>query len=52
MVNQIWFSASIPIAIGMVKIATFAKRQTVIGNPKRPTVQQLNDRKIANEINK
>jgi len=24
-----WFSASIPIAIGMVKIATFAKPQTV-----------------------
>jgi len=27
-----WFSASIPIAIGMVKIATFAKPQNVSGN--------------------
>jgi hypothetical protein len=25
-VNQSWFSASIPITIGMVKITTFAKR--------------------------
>jgi len=28
-----WFSASIPIAIGMVKIATFAKPQNVSGHP-------------------
>jgi len=27
---KVWFSASIPIAIGMVKIATFAKRQNVM----------------------
>ncbi|MDZ4713795.1 MAG: hypothetical protein SGI89_15920 [bacterium] len=32
-----WFSALIPIAIGMVKIATFAKRQTVMGNCKKYT---------------
>jgi len=31
-----WFSASIPIAIGMVKIATFAKPQNVIAKHSRP----------------
>ena len=30
-VNQSWFSASIPIGIGMVKIATFAKPENVSG---------------------
>jgi hypothetical protein len=28
---KVWFSASIPKAFGMVKIATFAKPQTVSG---------------------
>ena len=32
---KVWFSASIPIAIGMVKIATFAKPDTVIANAKK-----------------
>jgi hypothetical protein len=31
MVNQNWFSASIPKAFGMVKIATFAKPENVMG---------------------
>jgi len=39
MVNQNWFSASIPIAIGMVKIATFAKLQTIIGHFKKTTFE-------------
>jgi hypothetical protein len=30
-----WFYASIPIAIGMVKIATFAKPKSVMGKLKR-----------------
>ena len=30
---KVWFSASIPIGIGMVKIATFAKPKTVSSNP-------------------
>jgi hypothetical protein len=30
---KVWFSASIPKAFGMVKIATFAKPETVICNP-------------------
>jgi hypothetical protein len=30
MVNQNWFSASIPKAFGMVKIATFAKPENVM----------------------
>jgi len=38
LVNQIWFSVSIPIAIGMVKIATFAKPQIVVGEFNRPEI--------------
>jgi hypothetical protein len=29
---KVWFSASIPIAIGMLKIAAFAKPKTVVNH--------------------
>jgi hypothetical protein len=38
---KVWFSASIPKAFGMVKIATFAKPQNVIGN--HPDVNYVQD---------
>jgi hypothetical protein len=31
MVNESWFSALIPTAIGVMKIAIFAKPETVMG---------------------
>jgi len=48
--KKFWFSASIPIGIGMVKIVTFAKPQNVSGNFTESRTDKQQIRKTTNLI--